>query len=92
MVKGVSKTVIVVNNTGNKFFEKIVFYVTPEYGNLNSGKLNSAAAKYIGTFDFKKPNNKSLRKIYRRRLLLRFGLITLSAIFSLSVFIYLMCK
>ena len=27
MVKGVNKRVIEVNNTGNKFFEKIVFYV-----------------------------------------------------------------
>ena len=36
MVKGVSKTVIVVNNTGSKLFEKIVFYVTPEYGTLSA--------------------------------------------------------
>ena len=39
MVKGVSKTVIVVNNTGSKLFEKIVFYVTPEYGTLSALQL-----------------------------------------------------
>ena len=36
MVKGVNKTVIEVNNTGSKIFEKIVFYVSPQYGNLNA--------------------------------------------------------
>lgn len=92
MVKGVSKTVIVVNNTGNKFFEKIVFYVTPEYGNLNSGKLNSAAAKYIGTFELDNKNNKSLRKRYKKRLFIRFGLISLSVISTFSAIIYLICK
>lgn len=67
MVKGVSKTVIVVNNTGNKYFEKIVFYVTPEYGNSGSGHLNSAAAKLLGTMDLNNANRNSLRKRHKRK-------------------------
>ncbi len=83
MVKGVSKTVIVVNNTGNKYFEKIVFYVTPEYGNLSAGHLNSAAAKFVSTFEYNKSDktfsqNKSLRKRYKRKRFFRF--LTVSAI------------
>ncbi|MBO5210474.1 MAG: hypothetical protein J6B80_00920 [Clostridia bacterium] len=46
MVKGVSKTIIEVNNTGSKLFEKIVFYVTPEYGCLNAKQLKRAAANF----------------------------------------------
>ena len=46
MVKGVSKTVIVVNNTGSKLFEKIVFYVTPEYGTLSAKQLKKAASSF----------------------------------------------
>lgn len=46
MVKGVNKTVIVVNDTGNKLFEKIVFYVSDEYGNLNPKHLRRAATSY----------------------------------------------
>ncbi len=42
MVKGVNKRVIEVNNTGNKYFEKIVFYVTPEYGDLTAEQLKCA--------------------------------------------------
>ena len=47
MVKGVSKTVIVVNNTGSKLFEKIVFYVTPEYGTLSAKQLKKAASSFF---------------------------------------------
>ena len=42
MVKGVNKRVIEVNDTGSKFFEKIVFYVTPEYSELTPAQLKSA--------------------------------------------------
>ena len=51
MVKGVSKTVIVVNNTGSKLFEKIVFYVTPEYGTLSAKQLKKAASSF--SFNYK---------------------------------------
>lgn len=84
MVKGVSKTIIEVNNTGSKFFEKIVFYVTPEYGNLNAKHLKRAAADFTFKYNdslYKKP----LRKLYRRKkilnlCLLSFGIISLVAV------------
>ena len=69
MVKGVNKTVIVVNNTGSKYFERIVFYVSPEYGTVNIKELNEAAEKFsFGHAD----NNReyspgSLRKRYRKK-------------------------
>jgi hypothetical protein len=66
MVKGVSKTVIVVNNTGSKLFEKIVFYVTPEYGNLNAKQLRKAASEFSFNYDYSPA--KSLRKRYKRKL------------------------
>lgn len=46
MVKGVNKRVIEVNNTGSKFFEKIVFFITPEYSDLTAEQLHKAA-KYV---------------------------------------------
>lgn len=50
MVKGVNRTVIEVHNTGSKYFEKIVFYVTPEYGNLSSKQLEQASAQVLPLF------------------------------------------
>ncbi len=66
MVKGVSKTVIVVNNTGSKLFEKIVFYVTPEYGNLSAKQLKKAASEF--SFNYEYSPAKTLRKRYKRKL------------------------
>lgn len=74
MVKGVSKTVIEVNNTGSKLFEKIVFYVTPEYGSLNAKQLKRAAANFSFNYDssFQKTN---LRKRVKRQKITKYCLI-----------------
>ena len=69
MVKGTSKTIIEVNNTGSKFFEKIVFYVTPEYGNLNAKHLKRAAAEF--SFNYNNEFSKTpLRKRIKRKKLI----------------------
>lgn len=66
MVKGVNKTVIEVNNTGSKYFEKIVFYVTPQYGNLSAKQLKRAASNFSFNFEDRKMR-KPLRKTIRRK-------------------------
>ncbi len=66
MVKGVNKTVIEVNNTGSRYFEKIVFYVTPQYGNLSAKQLRKAASTFSFNFD-NSVNRKPLRKVNKRR-------------------------
>lgn len=85
MVKGVSKTVIVVNNTGNKYFEKIVFYVTPEYGNLSAGHLNSAATKFISTLDINKYEKSSLRKRCKKNRIIKFFAVSILLLVALTV-------
>lgn len=51
MVKGVNRTVIEVNDTGNKYFNKVIFFVSPEYSALPTAKLENRAKEYIGTLD-----------------------------------------
>ncbi len=67
MVKGVNKRVIEVNQTGNKFFEKIVFYVSPEYGQLSTGELKKATEGFAFTLRESMEANSvpPLRKRYR---------------------------
>ncbi len=67
MVKGVSKTVIVVNNTGSKLFEKIVFYVTPEYGTLSAKQLKKAASSFSFNYDDSAPKRNLRRQIKRKK-------------------------
>ncbi len=66
MVKGVNKTIIEVNNTGSRYFEKIVFYVTPQYGNLSAKQLKKAASTFSFNFDGL-PQRTPLRKLRNRR-------------------------
>ena len=80
MVKGVNKTIIEVNNTGSKLFEKIVFYVTPEYGNLSAKQLKKAATEFSFNYDSTSPKNTSLRKRYKKKRSLR-----TSAVIGLSL-------
>lgn len=71
MVKGVSKTVIVVNNTGSKLFEKIVFYVTPEYGTLSAKQLKKAAGSFSFNYDDLYAERKALRRRIQRKKRIR---------------------
>ena len=82
MVKGVNKTIIEVNNTGSKYFEKIVFYVTPQYGNLSAKQLRKAASTFSFNFD-SKVDRKPLRKIKKRQKLIRISLVVLSCLIAL---------
>lgn len=69
MVKGVNKRVIEVNQTGNKFFEKIVFYITPEYGDLTASQLKKATDGFF--LELRKSmgalSTPSLREIRRKK-------------------------
>ena len=69
MVKGVSKTIIEVNNTGSKLFEKIVFYVTPEYGNLNAKQLKRAAANFSFNYDSSLNNCTLRQRVIRKKII-----------------------
>lgn len=86
MVKGVSKTIIEVNNTGSKFFEKIVFYVTPEYGTLNAKHLKKAAAEFA--FNYNNTAIKgNLRKRYKNKKILKYSLLALGLLIVVSALI-----
>lgn len=88
MVKGVSKTIIEVNNTGSRYFEKIVFYVTPQYGNLNAKQLKRAASSFSFNFD-NSLNTSPLRKRHKRRKTIKilgfFGAVLVGLITALVI-------
>lgn len=43
MIKGVNKQILEVTNTENPYFEKIIFFVKPEYKNSDRKKLQQEA-------------------------------------------------
>ena len=66
LVKGVNKTVIEVNNTGSKVFDRIVFYVTAQYGNLSAKELLKATENF--TFQFDKRSGRGYKRLRRRMI------------------------
>ncbi|MEE1330757.1 MAG: hypothetical protein U0K18_06075 [Acutalibacteraceae bacterium] len=84
MVKGVSKTVIVVNNTGSKLFEKIVFYVTPEYGTLSAKQLKKAASSFSFNYDHSLKRN-NLRAAIKRKKRIRLIAVSFAFVVAAAV-------
>lgn len=85
MVKGVSKTIIEVNNTGSRLFEKIVFYVTPEYGNLSAKQLKRAAAEFSFNYDSTLAKKTALRKRYQTKRKIKILAVTGASLIVLSI-------
>ena len=75
MVKGVNKTVIEVNNTGSKVFDRIVFYVTAQYGNLSAKELLKATENF--TFQFDKRSGRGYKRLRRRMMRKRILIVSL---------------
>ena len=46
MIKGVNRQILEVVNPENEYFERVIFFVKPEYSNLEDGKLNFEATMY----------------------------------------------
>lgn len=92
LVKGVNKTVIEVNNTGSKIFDRIVFYVTAQYGNLSAKELMKATENF--TFQFDKRSGRGYKRLRRRMIrkrILRAAIIA-AAVLCLSVAAILLIK
>ncbi|MBE6773270.1 MAG: hypothetical protein E7544_03495 [Ruminococcaceae bacterium] len=43
MIKGINRQVVEVKDTGNDCFEKILFFIKPEYVGLSEGKIRERA-------------------------------------------------
>ncbi len=76
MIKGVNKQILEVTNTDNPYFEKIIFFVKPEYKNEDTKKLQKEAESLAATAQ--KPPKVKMSKRQIIRLLLNSMLFTLA--------------
>ncbi len=76
MLKGVNRQVLEVTGTDNPYFEKIIFFVKPEFVNEDGAKLKSQAELVAKTANKPPRMRKTKREI--RRLLLQ-GAVCLAA-------------
>lgn len=67
MVKGINRTVIEINDTGSGMFEKVILFVTPQYGNIGTKRLKDEAERVIEQYmsdSFARP---TVRQKYRKK-------------------------
>ncbi len=80
MVKGVNKTVIEINDTGSPFFEKVVFYVSSQFGNMSAKQLENAATAFAQGLSDKDSKRRSLRKRVRLKKWVKVSLFVMGGI------------
>lgn len=78
MIKGVNKQILEVTNTENPYFEKIIFFVKPEYKNEDRKKLQKEA-EALATIAQKPPR----ARISKKRVI---RIVANSALFALAGF------
>jgi hypothetical protein len=93
MLRGTNKSIIEINETENKYFEKALLFVKPEYMNLSPERLNREAMRMIGGISFSPMGlgrqgtaRKRAAQRKRRKILLIGGVLLLVALAVLKFF------
>ena len=63
MIKGVNRQVVEVRETGCDYFEKIIFFVKPEYAALSEGKIRERASLIAGDTPLPPPTKAKDRRL-----------------------------
>ena len=63
MIKGVNRQVVEVRETGCEYFEKIIFFVKPEYVSLSEGKIRERASLIAGDTTLPPPTKTKDRRL-----------------------------
>lgn len=63
MIKGINRQVVEVRETGSEYFERILFFVKPEYASVSEGKIRERAGM-IANKSAKPPVTKQKKEKY----------------------------
>ncbi len=86
MIKGINRQVVEVKETGCEYFEKIMFFVKPEYAGISEGKIRDRAGIIAGNA-CSAPATKIKSNTFSQVLKVTLGLLTgLCAGLALGVF------
>ena len=94
MIKGVNKSVIEVADTGNKYFERAILFVNPQYSDKSTELLQSQARLYVSGVDvprlpLKTAGSAKKKRRYTRQKQLR-RLLFAAGVVGLVLLIYLL--
>ncbi len=93
MLRGTNRSIIEVNNTENRYFEKIIIFVKPEFANLSSEKLEKEALRLIKNMSYSPFGVKGIKgarrraAIRKRRLILFTAAVIFAAVAAAVIFL-----
>lgn len=90
MVKGVNKTVIEINNTGNNYFERAILFIDPEYCCFSEKRIKNEALKYLNGVNKDYPVSLRQRRLAKQKRKKRLVLLTTAGIVALSVLLLIL--
>lgn len=67
MIKGINRQVVEVRETDSEYFERILFFVKPEYASVSEGKIRERAS-LIANKGEKPPATKSAKEKYTDKI------------------------
>lgn len=67
MIKGINRQVVEVRETDSEYFERILFFVKPEYASVSEGKIRERAS-LIANKGQKPPATKAKNEKYAEKL------------------------
>ena len=69
MVKGVNRQIIEINDTSNRYFERVLLFVSPEGSEMSSKELNREAKEFLLRLTPSEAPREGIRtRMARRRL------------------------
>ena len=91
MLRGTNKSIIELSETENRYFERALLFVKPEFVNLSPERLNREAKKMLGSLTFSPMGlgrsmsaRKRAAQKKRRKMLLISGIVLLCIAFAIS--------
>ncbi len=75
MIRGINRQVVEVKETGSEYFEKIMFFVKPEYAALSEGKIRERASLIAGNIENQPPATKIQRNRKREAVRIIGGIV-----------------
>lgn len=84
MVKGVNKHIIEINDTGNKYFEKVLLFITPGKKDFPEEILHAKAKEYLIEITHNANTDLNLREIIRKKRAKKKALIASAVIITIT--------
>ncbi len=90
MVKGVNKTIIEINNTGNNYFERAILFIDPEYCCFSEKRIKNEALKYLNGVNKDYPVGLRQRRLIKLKRKKKLIFLVSAGIVALSVLLLIL--